>query len=53
MNYAEDLKVILVDRDPRDVYIEEQHIDDHVLPVEVQLFAKQFSDMRIGQANFD
>ncbi|MCI8466458.1 MAG: hypothetical protein HFI63_11520 [Lachnospiraceae bacterium] len=50
MNYAEDLKVILVDRDPRDVYIEEQHIDDHVLPVEVQLFAKQFSDMRIGQA---
>ncbi len=49
LNYIDDLKVVLVDRDPRDVYIEEQHIDDHVLPTDPFIFASMYKDMRWSQ----
>ncbi len=46
LNYFDNIKVILVDRDPRDVYIEEQHIDDHVLPSDPYIFMQIYKDMR-------
>ena len=46
LNYIRDLKVIIVDRDPRDVYIQAMRDGDHVLPHDPLLFAKQYRDMR-------
>lgn len=44
--YFEDIKVVVVDRDPRDVYIEHKHSKDHVLPATPEEFCKVFIDHR-------
>lgn len=46
LNYIRNLKVIIVDRDPRDVYIQGTKAGTHVLPHDPFLFAKQYRDMR-------
>lgn len=46
LNYIQDLKVIIVDRDPRDVYIQGTSAGTHVLPHDPYLFARQYRDMR-------
>lgn len=46
LNYIQDLKVIIVDRDPRDVYIQGMNAKTHVLPHDPLLFSKQYRDMR-------
>lgn len=40
MNYVKDLKIIIVDRDPRDVYLHQLNHKDHVLPTDVYQFCK-------------
>ena len=44
--YFDDIKVIVVDRDPRDVYIEHKYNKDHVLPNSPEEFCKVFLDQR-------
>lgn len=44
--YFEDIKVIVVDRDPRDVYIEHKHNKDHVLPLTPEAFCDVYIDHR-------
>lgn len=44
--YFDDIKVVVVDRDPRDVYIEHKHNRDHVLPNSPEAFCKVFLDHR-------
>lgn len=46
MRYVNNLKVIIVDRDPRDVYIEVTKGKAHVLPKEVNAFCKIYRDTR-------
>ena len=46
LNYIADLKVIIVDRDPRDLYIQGTRANTHVLPHDPVLFAKQYIGMR-------
>lgn len=46
IRYVNDLKVIIVDRDPRDVYIQHHLQKDHVLPYEPDLFCKLWKDNR-------
>ena len=46
LNYIPDLKVIIVERDPRDVYVQEMIAGNHVLSVEPEYFARQFVDSR-------
>lgn len=46
LNYISDLKVIIVDRDPRDLYIQGTRGGTHVLPHDPKLFAMQYIDMR-------
>ena len=47
LRYANDMKVIIVDRDPRDVYINHLRDDDHVLPIEPYAFCRIYRDSRI------
>jgi hypothetical protein len=42
--YVRDMKVVIVNRDPRDVYIFLKHIKDHVLPKTPEEFARIFRD---------
>ena len=44
--YVKDLKVIVVDRDPRDLYINQMRNGDHVLPRDPKVFAKVYRDQR-------
>lgn len=44
--YFDDIKVIVVDRDPRDVYIEHKHNKDHVLPSTPEEFCEVYIDHR-------
>lgn len=46
LSYVKDLKVIIVDRDPRDLYINQMLLGDHVLPTEPEVFCKVFKDHR-------
>ena len=46
LKYIDDLKVIVVDRDPRDLYIQGTRAKTHVLPHDPVLYAKQFIGMR-------
>lgn len=46
LNYINDLKIIIVDRDPRDLYIDCIRSGDHVLPHNPHFFAIQYRDMR-------
>ena len=43
LNYIRDLKVIIVDRDPRDVYIQAMRNGDHVLPHDPLFVCKAIS----------
>lgn len=45
-NYVRDLKTIIVDRDPRDVYIHQLNHKDHVLPIDVYQFCQEYRDDR-------
>lgn len=44
--YFDDIKVVVVDRDPRDVYIEHKHNKDHVLPATPHEFCQVYIDQR-------
>ena len=45
--YVDDLKVIIVDRDPRDVLIQNIIVNDHVLPKDPEVFATVYKDHRL------
>ena len=44
--YVKELKTIIVDRDPRDVYIHQLNHKDHVLPVDPKQFCVVYRDNR-------
>ena len=46
MRYVENLFVVIVDRDPRDVYIEQRNVNEHTLPVDPVEFCKVYKDTR-------
>lgn len=46
MRYVRNLKVIVVERDPRDVYLEIQYFKAHVLPLDPYDFCKIYKDSR-------
>lgn len=46
ISYVKDLRVIVVDRDPRDLYINCVKVGGHVLPKEPQVFVKVYRDQR-------
>lgn len=46
LRYVDDMKVIVVDRDPRDLFVHNVSLKDHRLPSEPQKFAKQYRLMR-------
>lgn len=46
INYVNDLKVIIVDRDPRDLYVQLMRDRGHVLPTEVKKFIEVYRDAR-------
>lgn len=46
LNYVSDLKIILVDRDPRDLYVLGTWGKTHVLSHDVEQFIKQYLDFR-------
>lgn len=46
LQYPDELKVIIVDRDPRDVLIQNIIVNDHVLPKEPSVFAQVYKDHR-------
>ena len=46
IRYVDNLKVIMVDRDPRDLYINEIEKKNHVLPKNVETFVKIYDDIR-------
>ena len=51
--YVKDLKAIVVDRDPRDLYIHHIIHRDHVLPVDPYQFCVHYQDIRIKRGNID
>ncbi len=47
LRYFNDLKVVVVDRDPRDVFVLEKHVwKDGVIPTDVDVFCKWFKTTR-------
>lgn len=44
--YVNNLKVIMVDRDPRDLFIQQCLVGDHVLPKDPEIFARVYKDQR-------
>lgn len=46
LRYVKNMKVIIVDRDPRDTYINHQKGKDHVLPKDPEQFAVAYRDYR-------
>jgi len=55
LDYVKDLRVVVVDRDPRDLYIQQVLVDDHVLPKDPETFAAVYRDQRkmIGTISSD
>ena len=53
LRYVSDVKAFVVDRDPRDLYINQRNMDDHMLPVDSHQFCIHFRDIRkkIGKEN--
>lgn len=51
LNYINDLKVIIVDRDPRDIFIQHRISGEHVLPLDSELFVKHFVGLRSSIQN--
>ena len=46
LRYVNDLKVIIVDRDPRDVYLNQMLADEHTLPSDPYVFSQIYRDTR-------
>lgn len=46
ISYIKNLKVIVVDRDPRDLYINQSLNGQHVLPKDPKIFARVYKDQR-------
>ena len=46
LRYVNDVKVIIVDRDPRDLYIRQRSLPDHVLPNNPYQFCQYYRDIR-------
>lgn len=46
IRYIPNAKVIIVDRDPRDLYIRQRTLRDHVLPNNVMQFCEYYKDIR-------
>lgn len=46
LRYVNDIKVIVVDRDPRDLYIRQRSLPDHVLPNNPHQFCQYYRDIR-------
>ena len=46
LSYVKDIRVIVVDRDPRDLFVQQRRYGDHVLPAEAEPFARVFRDHR-------
>ena len=53
LRYVKDLKVIVVDRDPRDLYIHMQIHHDEKLPKEPWHFCQIYKDIRAKKGNID
>lgn len=51
MRYVKDLKVVIVDRDPRDIYIQHILSKDHVLPKDPYEFCVVYRDNRVITGN--
>ena len=48
IRYFDDIKVIIVERDPRDIYIHQKLLNEHVLPISnVYQFCQAYRDNRI------
>lgn len=46
LRYVDDVKAFVVDRDPRDLYINMMNREDHALPTDVHQFCEYFRDIR-------
>lgn len=46
LRYVYNLKVVIVDRDPRDIYIEEMRYKEHILPTDPHVFCEVYKDSR-------
>lgn len=46
LKYVRDVKVVIVDRDPRDLYIRQRSLPDHVLPNDPYQFCMYYRDIR-------
>lgn len=46
LRYVNDLKIVVVDRDPRDIYIEQILFEEHTLPKDPEQFAQVYRDIR-------
>lgn len=46
LRYVNNVKVIIVDRDPRDLYIRQRSLPDHVLPNDPYQFCEYYRDIR-------
>ena len=53
LRYVNNLKIIVVDRDPRDLYIYTCNLGDHILPKEPHQFCVQYRDMRRSVGKID
>ena len=51
--YFDNIKVIVVDRDPRDSYIEHKKAGDHVLPKNVEQYCIAYRDYRLNEQDKD
>jgi hypothetical protein len=51
IRYANDLKTIIVDRDPRDVYVDQILSKNHVLPKDPIQFSQAYRDVRKNVSN--
>ena len=49
LRYLDNLKVIIVDRDPRDIYIDSMLKNDRAFPKNVEKFCKIYKDSRAGK----
>lgn len=46
--YVDNMKIIIVDRDPRDIYIHQKRLQEHVLPIEnVRQYCQAYRDNRV------
>lgn len=46
LRYVNDVKAFVVDRDPRDLYINQRNMEDHMLPIDPHQYCIHFRDIR-------